>query len=390
MTVDQDILLMTPGPVALDSEVLLAGAQPLKHHRTQDFSPIYAQCVKMLKKFFHTRHHLYLTTSSGTGAMETAIANHFNPGEAVLTVETGAFGERFTQIAKAFRLEAIPLKYPWGKGVKVDDIERMLSQHPDIKGVTVTFNETSSGVRNDLAPIGKLLKDREVLFITDGVSGIGALPFDMDGWNVDVAISASQKGFLSPPGVGMIALSPKAFAKMEKVSCNGFYFDLKHYVKNQDLPIPSYPWTPAISVMFSLHAALTKIERMGIDNLHDHFSRLAGALRAGIRELRLEIFTEPEACSDVLTVINAPSGIHPSKIVKEVRENYGILIAGGQGEITDKVFRITTIGSIGEREIIGTVGCLELALTKLGFLHQPGAGTAAVLREFAKRKAKKG
>lgn len=381
---NQDVLLMTPGPVTLDSEILLAGAQPLRHHRTDDFAPLYADCVARLKRLFKTTHHLFLTHSSGTGGMETAIANLFHPGEKVLTVETGAFGERFTQIAKAFRLEAIPLKYPWGHGAKVEDIERMLNQHPDIKGVTVTFNETSTGVHNKLEPIGKLLHDRGVLFITDGVSGIGALPFDMDGWHVDCAISASQKGFLAPPGVGMVALSERAWAKVQKVECHGFYYDLKHYKKNQDLAIPSFPWTPAISVMFSLAVALERIEKKGIERVCAHYGKLADGLRAALGALGLEIFTQPDVRSNVLTVINAPAGLHPSKIVREIRDSYGVLIAGGQGEITDKVFRITTIGTIGEKEVIATVGLLELALQKLGYLKELGRGVTATLQRFAK------
>jgi len=380
--VDLDLLLMTPGPVNIDTEVLLAGAQKLKHHRTTDFAPIYADCVSILKRMFKTEHHLFLTTSSGTGAMETAIANHFNPGDEILTVETGAFGERFTQIAKAFRLKVIPLKYPWGHRAKPEDIEKALDKNPNIKGVTVTFNETSTGVCNDLKPIGELLKKRNILFITDGVSGIGALPFEMDAWHVDVAISASQKGFLSPPGVGMIALSEKAFAKMQSIECHGYYFDLKYYKKNQDLVIPSYPWTPAISVMFSLHLALQKIEKMGIEVFHAHFHKLAEGLRTALKQIGLSIFTQPNALSDVLTVINSPEGIHPSKIVQEIRNSYGVLIAGGQGEITDKVFRITTIGAIGEREIISTVGLLEIALTKLGFIKDVGKGSTALLKYF--------
>ncbi|HEY9071647.1 MAG TPA: alanine--glyoxylate aminotransferase family protein [Candidatus Ozemobacteraceae bacterium] len=384
MTMDQDVLLMTPGPVQLDSEILLAGARPLRHHRTTDFSPLYTDCVSRLKKLFKTKGELYLTLSSGTGVMETAIANMFNPGETILTVETGSFGERFTQIAKAFKLNVIPLKYPWGHRARVEDIRRMLDEHPAISGVTVTFNETSTGVHNDLKAIGALLHERDKLFITDGVSGIGALPFDMDGWHVDVALSASQKGLLTPPGVGMVALSKKAMAKLEKVDCHGFYFDLKHYKKNQELAIPAYPWTPAISVMYQLQAALDKIERAGLDNVIARYHRLAEGLRLAVEAMGLTLFTQPDARSDVLTVINAPAGIHPKKIVSEIRDNFGVLIAGGQGEIADKVFRITTIGTISEREVIATVGLLEIALKRLGFLKDIGAGTKALLSYFAR------
>jgi aspartate aminotransferase-like enzyme len=363
----------------------MAGAQPLRHHRTNDFAPLYAECVQMCKRIFKTNQHLFLTTSSGTGGMETAIANHFNPGEKIITVETGAFGERFSEIAKAFRLEVIPLKYPWGHRAKVEDIAGLLKQHPDVKGITVTFNETSTGVMNDISAIGQFLNEKhpEVLFITDGVSGIGALPFEMDAWHVDVAVSASQKGMLAPPGIGIIALSEKAFRKMQSVQCYGYYFDLKIYKKNQDLAIPSYPWTPAISVMFSFYEALKFIESKGLDTCINHYRKLADGLRAALKALGLTIFTQPDAISNVLTVINTPSGIHPAKIVQEIRQSYNVLIAGGQGQIAEKVFRITTIGSIGERELIGTVGLLELALHKLKVISEPGAGVTAVLKSFA-------
>ncbi len=384
---EQDLLLMTPGPVALSSEVLAAGARPLQHHRTRDFAPIYSDCVARLKQILKTSGKLYLTHSSGTGVMETAIANFFNAGETVLTVETGAFGERFTQIAKAFKLEVMPLTYPWGKRARVDDIVKLLQQHPQIKGVTVTFNETSTGVHNDIAAIGAAIaKTRDdVLFITDGVSGIGALPFAMDDWNVDVAVTASQKGLLAPPGVGVIALSAKAYAKMQKVDCHGYYFDLKHYEKNQILDIPSYPWTPCITATTSLHEALKYIERQGLDNLIAHYRMLADGLRAALDALGLTVFTDADARSNVLTVINTPAGVHPSKIVQPIRQKYNVLIAGGQGQIAEKVFRIATIGAIGEREMIATIGLLEVVLTRLGVIREPGAGTKALLQHFVKQ-----
>ncbi len=377
-----DTLLMTPGPVHLDSEVLLAGARPLSHHRTTDFSPIYSDCVERLKKIFGTSQRLYLTTSSGTGVMETAIANLFNDGETVLCVDTGIFGQRFAKIAEAFRLKVVVIKCEDGKRVRVEQIAEALEKHPEISGVTVTFNETSTGIMNDVKAIGEFLKDKGKIFITDGVSGIGALPFKMDEWHVDVAVSASQKGFLTPPGVGMIALSEKAWKKVESVKCHGYYFDLKLYRDNQDLPVPAYPWTPAINVMFALQVALEKIERNGIDNVLTHYGKLAGGLRAALKALNLRLFTEEQATSNVLTVFYTPEGINPKEIVAEMRNRYGILIAAGQGPYIEKVLRITTIGAIGERDLIGTVGLLEMVLQKKGYLKQVGAGVGAMMEYF--------
>lgn len=377
-----DTLLMTPGPVALDSEVLLAGARPLKHHRTEDFSPIYEDCIRLCKKFFFTNQHLYLTTSSGTGAMETAIANLFHEGETVLSVETGVFGERFTKLAKAFRLNVIPLKIEEGKRVRVEQIKEVLDKHPEIKGLTVTFNETSTGIRNQLEPIGKLTSERDILFITDGVSGIGALPFKMDELKVDAAVSASQKGFLSPPGIGIIALSEKAWKKVEQVECHGVYFDLKLYKANQELAIPAYPWTPAISVMLSFHEALKKMDRIGIENLHKHYAKLAKGLRAAIKALGLELFTEESAVSDVLTVFHAPKGVNPKEIVAEIKNNYGVRIAGGHGKYAEHLLRIATIGAIGERDLLGTIGLLEMCLFKRKSIKELGLGTKAMMEVF--------
>lgn len=378
-----DTLLMTPGPVHLDSDILLAGARPLRHHRTNDFAPVYTDCVNLLKKFFGTKHHLYLTTSSGTGGMETAIANLFNEGETVLTVQTGVFGVRFTKICEAFRLKTVVLECEDGKRVTVEQIAAALEKHPEISGVTVTFNETSTGICNDIQAIGNFLKDKGKIFITDGVSGIGALPFKMDEWHVDVAVSASQKGFLAPPGVGMVALSEKAWKKVETVKCHGYYFDLKIYKRDQEQAIPAYPWTPAINVMYSLQEALHKIDRIGIENCFKHYGKLAGGLRAGLKALGLKLFTEENATSNVLTVFYAPEGVSPKEIVTEMRNKYGVLIAGGQEKFAEKLLRITTIGTIGERELIGTMGLLEMILKKKGYLKQTGAGLNAMMEYFS-------
>ena len=377
-----DTLLMTPGPVHLDAEVTLAGARALTHHRTNDFAPVYTECVTLLKKFFGTTQKLYLTTSSGTGAMETAIANLFNEGETVLTVQTGVFGVRFTKICEAFRLKTVVLACEDGKRVTVEQIAAALEKNPEISGVTVTFNETSTGIRNDIEAIGKFLKDKGKIFITDGVSGIGALPFKMDEWHVDVAVSASQKGFLAPPGVGMVALSEKAWAKVEQVKCHGYYFDLKIYKKDQEGAIPAYPWTPAINVMFSLLEALRKIDRIGIENCFKHYEKLAGGLCAALKAMNLRLFTDENATSNVLTVFYAPEGVVPKDIVNEMRNRYGVLIAGGQEQFATKLLRITTIGAIGERDILGTVGLLEMTLKKFGYLKQVGAGISATMEYF--------
>lgn len=381
---EQDTLLMTPGPVQLSSDVMLAGAQPLAHHRTSDFSPVYTEVTNLCKKFFETKGRLFLTTSSGTGAMEAAIVNLFEPDETIISVETGVFGERFTDIAHARGLNVLKVTSEPGSRVKLNLISEILLKKPSVKGVTVTFNETSTGVKNDIEAIGKLLKDKDIMLVVDGVSGIGALPFKMDEWHVDVAVSASQKGFLAPPGIGMIAVSDRAWAKIQQVKCSSVYFNLKRYESSLEKDIPANPWTPAISVLYSLLTALRKIDKTGIEKYHNHYKLLAGGVRAALAALNLSLFTDEKSCSDVLTVFHAPEGIPPKKIVSEIRDQFNILIAGGHGIYADRIMRITTIGAISQRDVIATIGALDMVLSKHGWTKSSGRGTKALIDYFLK------
>lgn len=377
-----ETLLMTPGPVHVDAETMLAGAQTLLHHRTSDFSPIYSECLELLKKFIGVKNNLFMTTSSGTGAMETAIANLFNEGETVLNIVTGVFGVRFTQICEAFRLNTVVLKAEDGKRIEIEQIAEVLKQHPEITGVTVTFNETSTGVVNDIKAIGEFLKDKNVMLVVDGVSALGAIQYNHDEYHVDATCTASQKGFLCPPGVGMVALSDRAWEKAQTVKVHGLYFDLKVYKKNQDLAVPAFPWTPAINVQYSLLAALRKIDNMGLDKCIEHYHKLAEGFRAGLKAMGIKIYTAENALSNVLTVFYVPEGINPKEIIKEMVEKFGIRIAGGQEQYANTLLRVTTIGNIGERDIIATLGCLEIMFKKKGALKEVGTGTKAAMEYF--------
>lgn len=381
-----ETLLMTPGPVHVDAETMLAGAQTLLHHRTSDFSPIYSECLTLLKKFIGVKNNLFMTTSSGTGAMETAIANLFNEGETVLNIVTGVFGVRFTQICEAFRLKTVVLKAEDGKAITVAQIANALKEHPEITGVTVTFNETSTGVVNDIKAIGEFLKDKNVMLVVDGVSALGAIPYNHDEYYVDATCTASQKGFLCPPGVGMVALSDRAWEKAQTVKVHGLYFDLKVYKKNQDLAVPAFPWTPAINVQYSLLAALRKIDKMGLDKCINHYHKLAEGFRAALKAMGIRIFTEEKALSNVLTVFYVPEGVNPKEIIKEMVERYGIRIAGGQEQYANTLLRVTTIGNIGERDIIATVGILEMMFHEKGALKEVGSGVKAAMEYFLNNK----
>lgn len=373
---------MTPGPVQLDSATMLACANPLLHHRTADFSPVYSECLELLKEFIGVKNELFMITSSGTGAMETAIANFFNEGETVLNVVTGVFGVRFQQICKSYGLKTITLKAVDGYRIEVEQLAEVFKEHPEIAGVTVTFNETSTGVVNDIKAIGEFLKDKNVMFVVDGVSGVGALPYNHDDYFVDVTCTASQKGFLCPPGVGIVALSERAWKKAEKVKVKGLYFDLKQYKKNQALAIPAFPWTPAINVQYALLASLRRIKSIGLDNCIKHYARMACALRSALKALDFKLFPQENALSDVLTVFYVPEGINPKDIIKEMVEKYSIRIAGGQEQYANTLLRIATIGNIAERDIISTVGILEMVLQSKGAIKEAGLGTKAAMAFF--------
>lgn len=381
-----ETLLMTPGPVQIDHETMIAGASPLLHHRTTDFSPIYTECIDLLKKFMGVKGNLFMTTSSGTGAMETAIANLFNEGETVLNIVTGVFGVRFTQICQAFRLNTVVLKAEDGKRIEIEQIAQVLKEHPEITGVTVTFNETSTGVVNDIKAIGEFLADKNVMLVVDGVSAIGALPYNHEDYKVDCICTASQKGFLCPPGIGIVGLSDRAWEKAQTVKVHGVYFDLKYYKKNQDGAVPAYPWTPAINVQYSLLVSLRRIEKIGFDNYLKHYDRMASALRAALKALNLKIFTEEKALSNVLTVFYVPEGINPKEVIKEMVEKYGIRIAGGQEQYANCLLRVATIGNIAERDIISTIATFEMVLKEKGALKETGAGVKAAMDYFLNNK----
>jgi aspartate aminotransferase-like enzyme len=371
--------LLTPGPTPLPPEVCEAMSRPIIHHRTPQFQAILKEATDGLKYVFQTKNDVFILASSGTGAMEAAVANLLSPGETAITVEGGKFGERWTEICKSYGIipEVIPVE--WGKAVQPQEIARRLKASPKIKAVFATLCETSTGVTNDIQAIGELVKDSEAVLAVDAISGLGAIDLKADDWNVDVVVSGSQKGLMLPPGLGFISVSNKAWGRINSSKTPRYYFDLIKAKKA--LEKTDTPFTPAISLVVALNESLKMIKADGLENVFIRHRKMAQATRAAVKALGLTLFA-PSASSDVVTAVCVPAGIDGEKLVKAMRDTYGVTIAGGQSELKGKVFRIAHMGFIEEFDIIVGISCLEKVLSEMGYKFNMGAGVKAAEEVF--------
>ena len=368
--------LLTPGPTTVPSEVLLAQAKPMIHHRTPDFEAVVAECEEGLKYVFQTENDVIMLASSGTGAMESSIANCFCAGDTVIVCENGKFGERMAQIAKAYGLEPIVLSYGWRSCVDPADIARALEEHSDARGVIVTQSETSSGVLNDVEAVGKIVAAYpECVFIVDSITGIGAVELKTDEWGVDVVMTGSQKGLMLPPGLAACTVSEKAWKAYERSTLPKFYFDWGKY--KASLAKSTTPFTPAVSLMIGLAEALKLIREEGLDNVIARHARLAKATRCGVEALGLELFAPAEGRGSAVTPVVVPEGIDGKELVKIMKNRYGVTMAGGQGDYAGKIFRIGHLGYVGDFDIITCLAALEMTLQDLGYEFEAGAGVKA-------------
>lgn len=369
--------LMTPGPTPVPSEVLLAQARPMIHHRTPDFNQVVRECVEGLKYVFQTEaSDVLIFASSGTGAMESAVVNCFSPGDKVIVSYNGKFGQRMEQISKAYGLSVTVLEYGWQQVVNPADIADFLKQNPDTRGVIVTQSETSSGVLNDVQAIGEIVKDYpECVLIVDSITGIGAVDCQTDAWGLDVVMTGSQKGLMLPPGLAAVTVSPKAWQAYQRSSLPKFYFDWKKYQKN--LQDDTTPFTPAVSLMIGLAEALKLMREEGLENIIARHARLAEATRQGCEALGLELFAPPEGRGNAVTPVWVPEGIDGKKLVSTMKNKYGVTIAGGQDDYAGRIFRVGHLGYFGDFDIITTLAALEMSLKELSYQFEPGSGIKA-------------
>jgi len=373
--------LLTPGPTPLPPQVLEAMARPIIHHRTPQFQAVLKEATDGLKYVFQTKNDVFILASSGTGAMEAAVANLLSAGESALTVQGGKFGERWTELCKAYGIDAEVIDVEWGKAVEPAGIQKRLKANPKIKAVFTTLCETSTGVVNDIEAIGEAVKDTEAALVVDAISGLGAIDLKTDAWCADMVVSGSQKGLMLPPGLGFISASPKAMKLIETSKSPRYYFDLRKAKKAIDKT--DTPFTPAITLIIALNEALKMMKQDGLESIFARHKKMADATRAAVKGLGLELFAAT-APSDVVTAAKVPEGLDGEKLVKTMRDTYGVTIAGGQDEMKGKLIRIAHMGFIEEFDIIAGISCLEKVLAQMGYKFQMGSGVKAAEEIFLK------
>jgi aspartate aminotransferase-like enzyme len=373
---DRPEIILAPGPTPIPPEVLLAQAGPLVYHRGPGFGSMLREVTEQLQVLYKTSSDVVIVTSSGTGGLESAIANCFSPGDEVLVPLAGFFAERFAKIARVYGLNVRTVGYEWGRTVKADDIARALAEHP-VKAVLLTHSETSTGVVHDIESIARAAKDAGALVLVDAVSSLGAVPFDMDGWGIDVAVSGSQKALSGSPGLAFVAISDAAW-EAQKIATNPrFYFDWAIYKTFYALPDPENPWTPAISVVQGLHKALELYFQDGPEAAFARHALLSRAIKEGVRALGLDLFGEDLERAWTVTAIRAPEGIDADTICARIRADHAIVLAPGQGPLKGKVFRIGHLGYYDRLDMIRGLAALEMTLDALGHPVKRGAAVAA-------------
>lgn len=366
--------LIAPGPTPVPARVALAMAQPMIHHRTPQFSAIFAETKALLKELYQTAEDVLMLASSGTGAMESAVTNLFSPGEQVLTVNGGKFGERWGKLASRFGLKNVEIKVEWGQAVRVADIRAALDANPDIRAVFVQASETSTAVLHPIEEIAALTRSRDVLLVVDGITAVGVVEVPMDRWGIDVLVTGSQKALMLPPGMAVIALSARAWERTAKATIPRFYFDL---AKERDsLAKDTTAWTPAISLVIGLREALTMMKEEGWQQVFARHDRLARATRAAAAALGLALVA-PDAPSPGLTGIHVPETVPGGKLVAYLRDKMGVTFAGGQDQLKGKVVRIAHMGHMGAFDTITAIAAFEMALRHFGHDVRLGTGVAA-------------
>ncbi len=365
--------LLSPGPTPVPDEVLAAASVPIIHHRTAEFSDIFMEVTEGLKYVFGTEQDVFVLTSSGTGAMEAAVINTLSPGDKVIILSGGKFGERWGQICRSYGVDVREISLEWGEPFTKDHVEDELKANPETKAVFATLSETSSGTVYDIQAFGEVLAKSDAILVVDGISGLGATPCPVDEWGVDVMVAGSQKSFMIPPGLAYLSFSSKAWGLVEKSTIPKFYFDAKKFKKN--LKNRTTPFTPAISLIIQQKKALDIIKTIGLEKLFEHHRILGDATRAGVKAIGLELLSKIPG--NILTAVNVPAGIDGLKLVKTMQGKYMAYIAGGQAPYKGKMFRIAHLGYMGGFDIIIALTALEMTLSGLGYNFKRGSAIEA-------------
>jgi len=365
--------LFAPGPTPIPPEALLTMAHPILHHRTPEYEALLAEVREGLKVLFQTTEEVLLFAASGTGGMEAAVVNTLSPGEKALVIRGGKFGERWGEICQAYGVNFTPIDVPYGKAVDPGLVAAALAKDPQIAVVLSTYSETSTGVLHDIKAIAEAVRKTPTLLVVDAITSLGVMDVPMDDWGLDVVVAGSQKALMLPPGLAMVGVSRKAWAAVERSRLPKYYFDFaaerKHLLKNQSR------FTPAISLVVGLRETLRMIQSEGLPNIFRRHEKLAAAMRAGITGLGLELFAERP--SPAVTAVLVPKGIDGGAILKTLRTRHQVIIAGGQGSLKGKIFRLATMGYADSSDVVVALSALELTLSEVGYPVKLGDGIRA-------------
>ena len=377
--------LLTPGPTPVPPEVSAKEGLPIMHHRTSEFGAIFAEAISGLQYVFQTKSDMLLMTSSGTGAMEAAVANLLSPGDTALVVSTGWFGERWGKLLATYGVTVLFVRPAAGESAPPAAVEETLKKNPQIKAVFTQLTETSTGIVNDIQALGAVVAQTPAVFVVDAISGLGGQDIQTDAWGVDVVVAGSQKGLMTAPGLAMLSVSKKAWPLIESSKNPRFYFDLRKMRDN--VPKKQTPFTPGVTLVVSMVEALRQLRAEGLQNILARHLWMAQATRAGVQALGLSLYAKTPC--NVLTSVNVPAGVDGKAIVKRLREEYGLSIAGGQGPLEGKIIRLAHMGYMERFDVIIGISGLEMILQELGFKVDLGCGVAAAEKVLIANKPKK-
>jgi len=368
--------LRIPGPTPLPERVVRSMSRPMIDHRGPEFAAILSEVTAGAKRIFKTKNDLLLLTSSGTGGLESAIANLVSPGDTVVAALCGNFGERFAALAAAYGAQVARLEAEWGQPVDPDDLGVVLSRHPDARVVLLTHNETSTGLTNPLREMARVARKADRIVVVDGVSSISSIDIDVDGWGIDVAVSGSQKGWMAPPGIALVSVSERAWARQAQARSPRFYFDWKEAKAWADKG--QTPFTPAIPVAFAMQEGLRMLQEEGLPNVYERHARLARATQAGLEALGFALYAREGYRSNTVTSAVPPPGVDVAALRTLLDTKYGVVIAGGQGKMSGKMVRVGHLGAVAEGDVVQVIWALEQALEELDVAPAEGRGAAAV------------
>ncbi len=366
--------LRIPGPTPCPDDVLEAMSRQMINHRGPEFADIIARITTSLKKMFETENDVLTLTSAGTGAIEAAVVNTLSPGDRALCVSIGVFGDRFADIGKTYGVDVEKISFPMGTAADAEKVTEALKKDASFKAVMVTHNETSTGVTNDLGAIAKAIRSvrPDILILVDAISSLGSVPLPIDAWDLDVVFTGSQKGWMVPPGMAMVSVSKRGWDAVAKARIPRYYFDYgkaKSYLEKGQTP-----WTPAVSVYFAMDVALRKLEDEGLANIHARHARLGQFTRDNVKALGLKLLADERVASNTVTAVRVPDGVDGAALTKMMRTEYNTVLAGGQGELTGKIWRIGHLGLVTEADLTACFDALKLALPRVGYAP---AGAAA-------------